>query len=455
MTVKIDQRGLVLHMTFDSGTIEGSTVKDLSAHRNHGTIYGATSVDGKFGKALSFDGEDDYMEVPYHSSLTPSKITVATWVKPTTLADAKEIVGRGWNKEGYTLRWNADGSIDFMIGNGVKWYGEGGHPVDAVTEGAWYFVVGVFDENTAKLYVNAEENWSEEAEITRSTSTLDLRIGDSAGDPCNRHIEGIIDEVRIYNRALSAEEIALLYNTTRKRIKNQQKGLVLYLPFDSSTIAGSTAKDLSAYRNNGTIYGATPTTGKYGEALSFDGENDYIDVGTLGNFGSELDSDTISFWLKTSSTSRITTVHVFNAEPSLQFFGTEINSNGTSTPLPGSIYFQIRDTSGNRLNAYTGDVGVNNGGWHHVVITENCSTNEIKIYLDGTQKTVTYRDQQTPSNFVNFDQNVPIGARRTNSGTLDLYYDGILDEPRIYNRILSADEIALLYNAGRRRLKIV
>ena len=74
--------GLVAEWHFDEGS--GSVVKDISGNGNNGTIYGATWVDGKFGKALSFDGMDDYVEITY-GSLSPigslSYFTTEAWIK--------------------------------------------------------------------------------------------------------------------------------------------------------------------------------------------------------------------------------------------------------------------------------------------------------------------------------------------------------------------------------------
>ena len=76
-------KGLVLYLPFDEG--KGDIVKDISGNGNDGTIYGARWVDGKFGKALSFDGIDDYVELKDRNlHMGGNDFTIAAWVKPAS-----------------------------------------------------------------------------------------------------------------------------------------------------------------------------------------------------------------------------------------------------------------------------------------------------------------------------------------------------------------------------------
>ncbi|MGQ3685877.1 MAG: LamG domain-containing protein, partial [Candidatus Loosdrechtia sp.] len=76
---------------------------------------------------------------------------------------------------------------------------------------AWHHLVGVYNGSTLKLYVNGTEVNSIAASGSLDTSTYPLRIGTRAVDPVNRYFKGSIDEVRVYNRALSEQEVQSLY----------------------------------------------------------------------------------------------------------------------------------------------------------------------------------------------------------------------------------------------------
>ena len=202
-------RGLVLWLKFDEGV--GLKAYDLSQYRNHGTIYGATWVEGKFGKALQFDGVDDYVVINDSPELNIRKeITLIAWIKYTKLPST---VNTGWGdwfgKFGYWalttygLYDRINPYIDDENGNR--------HHIGTLIEGEdllnWNMIAMTYsyDEGVQKGYANGE--------LIRTAKWKAL-IEDSAG--VNVYVQNkmhpcIIDEVRIYNRALSAEEIKRLY----------------------------------------------------------------------------------------------------------------------------------------------------------------------------------------------------------------------------------------------------
>jgi len=208
-TQTLGLRGLVLWLKFNEGS--GNIAYDSSFYNNHGTIYGATWTDGKFGKALSFDGVDDYVEVADSSSLDiTDEITIMAWVKPRgSYADLTypTIV----RKEGaYGLRFgHSTGNL-----NGVIWIG-GSAVYSNSIENAWdttrwtHFAF-VYDGQYLRLYRNGVEAATPKA----CTGTIDVsanNLGIGASGKGSYLFNGTIDEVRIYNRALSENEIKMLY----------------------------------------------------------------------------------------------------------------------------------------------------------------------------------------------------------------------------------------------------
>ena len=201
------ERGLVAYYSFDD-----CSAKDLSGNGNDGIIYGAKCVDGKFGKALRFDGVDDYVEVPDSPSLDiTDEITIEVWVKGYGFAgDFRQIVGKSPDTVlrhlnfAYDLRVDKAGPLRFSINNGDWQY-----VLATIEEGKWYHVVGTYDGSEMRLYVNGELKDTKSVSGSIITNDAPVSIGRL---PAYDYWNGTIDEVRIYNRALSAEEISDLYN---------------------------------------------------------------------------------------------------------------------------------------------------------------------------------------------------------------------------------------------------
>jgi hypothetical protein len=240
------QSGLVLYLPFDEGG--GTIARDLSGFGNNGTLLDASSTNadgntppqwttGKVGGALSFDGVDDYVSTSWFQN-SVTKYTITAWVKvPTTINVPSIIVyNRGitaTNSRSLTLYvcyagtcFGAPyGSANFGLDSDGIWRGVYSRDRD-LRDDNWHHVVGIFSsdsgqlvsENNFKMYVDGRDltlatpsqiGWSQ-SPLTGRENTL---IGRSVA--WNGWFRGLIDEVRIYNRALSDAEIQALYNATK------------------------------------------------------------------------------------------------------------------------------------------------------------------------------------------------------------------------------------------------
>ena len=212
--------GLVAYWSFDEGS--GNVAVDHSGN-NNGTIYGAQWVDGRFGKALEFDGVDDYVKGPNTDVLSfTGDFSVSVWVKPfSTGTDC------GWSRDN-PIVWKVghEGSNDDNYGVGFacnrftfqieRASDDADFPRSSLSTyelNKWYHVVAVREQPYMKIYVNGKEdgtwdvgNW---APYTGPEGIYIGRTDPSHG--YSGYFSGIIDEVRIYNRALSAEEIKINY----------------------------------------------------------------------------------------------------------------------------------------------------------------------------------------------------------------------------------------------------
>jgi len=212
--VLVERNGLVVW----SGNSDPVDYKGV----NNGSKQGdAKQVDnGKFGKGFEFDGDGDYVDVGNDSSLKPSNITIAVWVKinGNSESDFKGVV--------VTYDNGGSGVDDYVLGYGkssqcnnqMVWYSGAGGASNIcgslVNDSNWHFIVATQNSTTQAIYTDAVLD-SQDTSITSGMShnAYDLTIG-SYSDP-EFYFNGTIDEVMIFNRSLSADEIMGLYNATR------------------------------------------------------------------------------------------------------------------------------------------------------------------------------------------------------------------------------------------------
>lgn len=206
----------VLAMSFDDGA--GSTVSDSSSYGNAGLIRGATwTTSGRFGKALLFDGTDDWVTVQDNPSLDLTNAhTVEAWVKlrrnkPWSTIITKEMGTNNMAYQLYASAWAAtDGPIVQMAKSETDtsnfWWASGGGQL-AVNR--WYHVAYTFDGTNQRLYLDGNQVASSVTTGVPPTSDGVLRIGGNAPWDPNEYLAGFIDELRIYRTVLTPAQIAV------------------------------------------------------------------------------------------------------------------------------------------------------------------------------------------------------------------------------------------------------
>lgn len=227
------------------------------------------------------------------------------------------------------------------------------------------------------------------------------------------------------------------------RIPSPQSGLVFYLPFNEGI--GTTAYDLSGYNNNGTLYSGSvvcsnpPTSGcpqwingKVGKALSFDGVNDY--VWPLGFKAKVTTGFTVGVWFRTSNSgNRMFVVNQWGA------IGENNSSWGIEKLNTNVIRFELHNGYQNYIIDSVANV-FNNGQWHYAVLVFDGS--RFYAYLNG--ELLSNPINAAVQDSTSYD--VHIGAEAQNKNNT---WNGFIDEVRIYNRVLSTDEIKVIYEASK------
>jgi hypothetical protein len=205
--------GLVAHWSFDEGS--GTTAADSSGNGHTGTLAYSPTWTGaagcRVGACISFDGADDHVKVANASQLQlTGDVTVAAWIKPTGLGTAQSIVSKRYEFElghiasasPYALNWSHKNSSGTLVSGNLT----------SSTEAAqWQHVVLV--RNAAAKQMTGYKNGALALTTTYTsapgTSTYGVNIGRNPGG--GQRFKGLIDEVRIYNRALTESEVASLF----------------------------------------------------------------------------------------------------------------------------------------------------------------------------------------------------------------------------------------------------
>jgi hypothetical protein len=435
---------------------------DESGNNNNGTVNGATlTIDrfGNAGKAYSFDGASNYIIISDNNSLDlVNQYSFSTWVylpdyslnQPNepmrTILSKPRPDGGG----GYSLR--AIEGVSFSGGNTLSYVSgwnngtiNGGiNSPDTIPLMKWTNIVFTYNGNEASLYKDGMLKASSTVSFSLLNSTFELFFGKefSSNSVDSRWFNGSLDDIAIYNRALTQQEITALYqgaNTTTNCPTfpaSLAQGLVGYWPFCGN------ANDESGNGNNGTVNGATLTTDRFGnagKAYSFDGNGDYIGASSNNLPSAER---TISIWFNGSS---------FLGGPALLGYGG--NGCGSSffvainqPPIPNVIINQSHCV----VDSLTSPFSINDtNSWHHLVITT--SQNGTNHFIDG-QKTA--ENSTFISNTYVSNRDFAIGSNVGNDGYMpwvdanQTWWKGSLDDIAIWNRALSQSEITQLYNQG-------
>ncbi len=529
--------GLVGRWNFDEGF--GSTAYDWVGD-NDGTAYGAQWTIGQIDGALDFDGLNDRVEVPHSDSLNlTSELSISMWIKPHILPNAeKDMIYKAVDNRLNSTRTNYGfgtwdiGRLLFVFRN----LADTTFPIYQTTDvvlsvDTWYHVCVVHrfgNGSDMKIYVNGipqPASWIQgTGNEMPKTGNYPLEIGSMrrGGGTFGKFFDGKIDDICLYDRVLSDEEVQSLYsyrwtleyitdeleraltqkagalaaldaamekessaysaleevlesgdygdlqktdiakvkrginsamrqqgqaeNVLNKSVAKLENSLILlglqttahpdpnlvsHWRFDEG--AGSTAHD-SAGNNDGTLVGDISwTAGKVGDyAIDFDGDSDYVEIANDDslNITNEI---TISAWVKPLAyhSSLNTIVQKWGALSNRRQYLLAIYNN--------KVRWYI---STNGLNApnLTGNSDIPLNQWSHIVGTYNGST--LKIYVNGSFDS---HKAQFGSIFSS-DISARIGGYGADSEWANnIYFNGSIDDVRIYNRTLPAVEVVLLY----------
>ncbi len=208
-TPSAQSSGLVAAYNFNETS--GTTVTDASGNANTGTIVGATRMpSGKFGGALSFNGTNARVTVPDSASLDlTNAMTLEAWVSPTVAPSGwRAIIDKDVDR--YYLMAGTSSQNRPGVGGTFGTTNQNVFGTATLAVNTWTHLAATYDRATIRLFVNGVQVSTAAQTAAVSTSNAVLTIG---ADFYGEYFAGLIDEVRIYNRALSAAEIQTDMNT--------------------------------------------------------------------------------------------------------------------------------------------------------------------------------------------------------------------------------------------------
>jgi len=421
---------------WDFENITDGVVPDVSGNGHNGNIGGTVdSVKGKLGKGVNFSEHTDYISVPHSTDFNfaaTDSYTISLWVKPDVINAQQCVINKGrQNSNGnYTGLWVQHNSLLFSSG-----YEKNGSTTtyydvrkQITVPNVWYHVVMVQDASLGKsiLYVNGE--LAAEKAYTRAVTGTDNLIMGNVWANNNTSFQGSIDDVKIEKRAMGLAEAKYIYDNIM--------GSNLLFHYDFDDVTETTVPDSSFHGNDGTIVG-TPEirgNGKVGNAMYITNDGDGFTVADNDSFDfTSTDSFTLSAWIKADSYGGWRNIAAKNREDTgAQYYGLFLNSNSLTFAMGVRTVGGVKSWPAISTKIETGE-------WYNVVLVQDGEAGKSYMYLDGVlvgtaDATYDYKGS-TPWE---------IGGRFSANKE---YFKGGIDELKLYNTALAADEIETEYEA--------
>ena len=426
--------GLVGHWKMEEGS--GMTLTDHSGLNNHGTLQNNSSVNwvaGKDGKAISLPGSlNRFATVRHQSSLSLSNaITISAWIRPNDV-HLRRIISKT-NPNGFEFGTTSGGKIEFIFnrssaGSTYRLTSATSFPADGNT---WMHVAATFDGRTSTIYINGRKDVSMTYDpVAIGTNSSDLFIGALTGG--GNRWNGLMDDLRLYNRVLTETEVAkLAQNQFQLQTRDLGANLMGHWRLDEN--GGNRLTDHSGQGNHGTIQNISSVgwvNGKEGLGLFL--------PGTLNRFATAPHREslninaalTISAWIRPSDTH--TRRIISKTSPN----GFELGTSST-----GQVEFAFNTSSAGQTyrlrsrSSYAADGNT----WTHVAATFD-GTKSI-LYINGVEDT---RMNYSPTNIGTNTSELYLGALQGGNNR----WFGALDDIRLYNTDLAPSEVLALFSSA-------
>ncbi|NJD55299.1 MAG: DUF11 domain-containing protein, partial [Nitrospirae bacterium] len=418
--------GMVSWWDGDNNTV------DLVSRASGTMMGGATYAAGMVGQAFSFDGTDDYVDLPDGFADFTSGFTVTLWANPTSYGYWARFIDLGNGQADNNILFDRRSTSNDLT---LEVYDGGGsstgmaYAVDAITNNEWHHYAATLDgAGKVKMYkdglplVLAADTTGVPNNVTRTSNI----IGRSNW-PSDAYYAGSIDEVQIYNRVLDAAEIVAIYNAGSAGNCKPQCA-----PLPSEMVSwwtgDTSANDIVGGYNGTLVNNAAYGPGKVGQAFSFDGTNQHVELPEpVGDFGATAFS--VDFWMYTSDPGSTSGHYILGKSYPDGGQGWDVRYYNRTVTVEGWSFEITSD-------AITLDE------WHHIAVSATVS--DITLYIDGVVKGTSVR----PTSITSTSNPFRIGYTTGFWPYTGIGFNGLIDEIGIFTRALTAQEVVAIYNAA-------
>ena len=425
----------------DTGGNYNGTATNVTWAYN-GTATNITYAPGKIGNAAVFNGSNSKIIANGKPLNNNTSITISFWARNFNAGDWVTVLGEGGSgggTPGYKIYSHTNNYLWIARANSPSGYVfdtyDSGQPnnggIDFGVDGnTWVHCAFTVSPTQLIMYKNAVSVKSLSISNTSTVgSTYDFQF--MFDGEYSRYLQGELDQVRLFDTTLSQAAVTALYNETATTaaynyIDYEQGNSIAYYKMENAT------DQLGNYNGTATNVNFN-TEGKFGFAGGFNGTNSNIEF-SAGAFT----NTTMSFSGWIYSTSNASDQNIFS---NFDYISSVSKGFIFRKNAGGALEVQLYDNSGSQTSAITTET-VTNNTWTHVVLTVD--TTGANIYINsGTPKNLT---ASNPMAFHTATTRAGIGSYRYTGSSFEGFFDGKLDQIRIYDEVLSASEVSTLYN---------
>ncbi|WP_433583425.1 immunoglobulin-like domain-containing protein [Paenibacillus amylolyticus] len=457
----------VVHYSFDANTVNGTTLNDISGNGHHATLVGGATINeedriGKAGGALELNGSTGYVKLPDNliQSLNLEKATFSTWVQMDRnqanqrIFDFASETGRQVNRNTMYLSTQGDtGSLEFAVvtpftekfsndstrlGSEYKYAVRNSGLLPTKT---WQHVAITMDEFDAVLYVNGLEVKRSSTFNVEPRMLLETTMNYIGKSRNSSHslFDGKLDDFRIYNRALSVEEIATLADEDVTPPVEQPSGAELILHYDMNDIDGAMVIDQTGNFNGKWMNPSKAEWIRTQDAgvLSFTGgtTNSYVELpqGVLDGL-TDMTVSSIVNWSGKNAAEWLYALGRPDNNTHYTYFTPRYNANGLAR-------LGIATNAWNNESS-TSTTGLKNNEWKVVTTVVSGTDGTLTLYIDGVAVASSSTNGMTLEQIKNTSGSS--GYIGKSFYPADPYFGGMIADFQIYDGAMTAADITSL-----------
>ena len=402
-----------------------------------------TYVTGKFGQAISFNNDYQFVNTGITPSVLGNSFSFSAWVYFTSNPGSGDYygiagayaAGSGGAGAGQPQSWifymSDGGALTFfsnLTSGSVSFSG------GTITLNQWNFIAfSVIDKNEISVYLNGNQT-TQSVSNSLNGNTVALCLGNPAPYNSSRGMIGLMDQARVFDKGLSADDISTLYAETSSTTSNtnplgEGAGVALYsMNYDASEASG--------YYDGTTTAVDFGVAGKINYGAKFNGSSSIMTI-TEGGIGASETARvplTVSLWVKTTASNQSGIINDYGSTYAFYIQMESSSSGGAGKLSVASNY------SGGFIGTAAGTAAINDGNWHHLVLVNNTSDNTQKLYIDGNTTPVISHALSTGTKTAN---PIAVGYYVGHVGSYN--FDGSIAQIRLFQTALTTTQIGKLF----------